>query len=92
LSILCSIETISLTADQEERARAIYHRADDGDITSATVFIEWVNPSKVIDTEVKEEPLSRHKEYIDPTTSGGRRAQLLSSDRTAENSVSANDQ
>lgn len=60
------METISLTDEQEERARDICRRLRDGEITHPTDIVEWREPVKSIDYQTKEDPLPRYKEFIDP--------------------------
>jgi hypothetical protein len=63
---LISMETISLTDEQEERARDIYHRLHDGEVTHPTDIVEWREPTKSIDYQTKEDTLPRYEEFIDP--------------------------
>jgi hypothetical protein len=65
------METISLTDEQEERARRIYHQLRDGEITRPTDIVEWRKPSKSIDRQKKEGPIPRHMEFIDPANIAG---------------------
>jgi hypothetical protein len=60
------METISLTEEQEERARDIYQRLQDDEITRPTDIIEWREPTKTIDYQAQKKSFPRYKELVDP--------------------------
>ncbi|WP_136690047.1 hypothetical protein [Halorhabdus amylolytica] len=80
------MQTISLTDGQEERAREIYHRIQDGGITHPTDIVEWQEPTKSINYQEKESTLPRYEGFIDPADIKGA---IGSTDRLERNRLSA---
>lgn len=58
--------TISLTEEQEGRARQIYQRLRTGGITRPQEIVEWTTPTKKIDYQRKEKQFDRCRGFIDP--------------------------
>jgi len=62
------METYSLTEDQRQQAKDLYHRVDSGEISSPTDFVsEWTKPDLVPEYSPDRGPYPEHYGFIDPT-------------------------
>ena len=70
------METYTLTDPQRDRARDLYHKVDDGKISTPTELVnEWKTPSRITDPKLDSDsdylPYPEKTEFINPSNITG---------------------
>ncbi|GGL67257.1 hypothetical protein [Halocalculus aciditolerans] len=70
------METYSLTDPQRDRAKELYHKVDDGEISASTELVnEWKTPPRIPDPKLGSDsdylPYPEETEFINPSNIAG---------------------